>query len=130
MKVINLDIPAAGTWKRDCELTDIQIKPSIFLKFNKESDDTVWKIGFNDFIAIKINSEEFTADECLRNLPAKGSFFEIRSSPWLESLLKHTQRDILKKCKHFVFQFYDETIEIIAQNFVLEQLKDKPTIQQ
>ena len=34
---------------------------------------------------------------------------------------------ILDKCKHYVLQFYDETIEIIAQEFVFEQLREKPT---
>ncbi len=32
----------------------------------------------------------------------------------------------LDKCKHYVLQFYDETIEIIAHNFAFEQLKNKP----
>ena len=34
---------------------------------------------------------------------------------------------ILDKCKHYVLRFYDETVEIIAQKFAFEQLKEKPT---
>ena len=121
MKVIKLNIPVAGCWKRDCELTDIQVKPSLLLAFNVETDDSVWRIVFKDYIAIKITSEEFTADKCLRALPVEGAFFEIADSPWIEELM-YAKKEILEKCKHFVFCFYDEAIEVIAEGFALDKI--------
>lgn len=76
---------------------------------------------FQDFIALKITSEEFTADKCLRSLPVDAAFFEIDDSPWINELM-YTKKDILKKCKHFVFCFYDETIEIIAKEFTQQKI--------
>lgn len=56
-----------------------------------------------------------------------GAFFEILDSPWIREFGQEEDR-ILDKCKHYVFRFYDETIEIVAQDFVFEQLKEKPLI--
>ena len=61
------------------------------------------------------------------DLPIDGAFFEILDSPWI-FVFGQEQDKILDKCKHYVFQFYDETIEVIAQDFIFEQLKEKPAI--
>ena len=52
------------------------------------------------------------------DLPVGGAFFEILDSPWISEFGKEQDRENLDKCKHYVFEFYDEIIEIIAQNLV------------
>jgi hypothetical protein len=63
----------------------------------------------------------------LASLPVDGAFFEILDSPWI-SEFGWKGETILNKCKHYVFEFYDEIIEVIAQDFIFEQLKEKPII--
>ena len=76
-------------------------------------------------MAYKVLGEEFSRIGYLIDLPVDGAFFEILNSPWMSEFLKEQDR-ILNKCKHYVFRFYDETVEIIAQEFVFEQLKEPP----
>lgn len=120
MKIIDLNIPASGTWKRDCVLTSIKIYPDLILEFAKDSDQSQWKIYFSDFISIKITSEEFTSDKLLRELPEAGSFYEVIHSKWIEELM-FSKNEILCKCKHFVFCFYDEVIEVISSSIKVNQ---------
>jgi hypothetical protein len=119
MKYITLDIPPAGSWKRDCELVHFNFRP-LWLEILKESDETKWKIKFNGLVAFKITSEEFTIH--LKNTPKNGSFYLIEDSFWISDLNK-TNSSILEKCKHYVLFFYDETLEVIAQDLVYEKIK-------
>jgi hypothetical protein len=75
----------------------------------------------------KVIGEEFSTTRYLIKLPVDGAFFEILDSLWIREFGQERSR-ILDKCKHYVLRFYDETIEIIAQDFVFEQLKEKPII--
>lgn len=127
MKIEKISIPAAGTWPRDCELIYLIQHKGLKIIYHKDEDDTYWDIQCERIVAYKVTNEEFSRTGYLTTLPVDGAFFEISDSPWICEFGKKEDR-ILDKCKHYVFQFYDETIEIIAQDFIFEQLKDKPII--
>jgi hypothetical protein len=122
-----LDTSAAGTWARDCELLCLSDCKVFKLIYHRDEDDTYWSLQCKKIVAYKVIGEEFSRAGYLINLPTEDSFFEILDSPWICEF-EREQSIFLDKCKHYVLRFYDETIEIIAQNFVFEQLKDKPII--
>ncbi|EKE24984.1 MAG: hypothetical protein ACD_5C00337G0001, partial [uncultured bacterium] len=95
--------------------------------YHRDEDDTYWSIQCEKIVAYKVINEEFSRTGYLITLPVDGAFFEILDSPWIREFGQKEDR-ILDKCKHYVLRFYDETIEIIAQAFVFEQLKEKPFI--
>ncbi|MDR3624508.1 MAG: hypothetical protein P4L16_05160 [Chlamydiales bacterium] len=125
MKIKEINIPAAGTWARDCELIRLSDYKGFSLAYHKDEDDTYWNMKFEGIVAYKVITEEFSTTGYLINLPVEGAFFEIIDSPWIHEFGEHHDR-ILNKCKHYIFQFYDETLEVVAQNFVVEQLQGKP----
>lgn len=125
MKVETMNIPAAGTWARDCELICLSDCKGFRVSYHKDEDDTYWRMRCEGIVAYRVLSEEFSYVGYLIDLPVDGAFYEISDSPWISEFGKDQAR-ILDKCKHYVFQFYDETIEIIAQNVFFEQLKEKP----
>ncbi len=127
MKIEKIDTPAAGTWARDCELLCLSQHKGFKLSYHRDEDDTYWSLKCSRIVAYKVTNEEFSTTGYLINLPVEGAFFEILDSPWIKEFGQERTR-ILDKCKHYVLRFYDETIEIIAQYFVFEQLKEKPII--
>ena len=124
MKIEKVDTPAAGTWARDCELLCLSDCNGFKISYHRDEDDTYWCLQCKGIVAYKVFSEEFSMVGYLLNLPVEGAFFEILDSPWIHEFGREQAR-ILDKCKHYVLQFYDETIEIIAQDFVFEKLKEK-----
>ncbi len=123
MKIEKLNIPAAGTWARDCELTNLIQHKGLKINYHKDEDDSNWNIECQNIVAYKITNEEFSRNGYLKNLPVEGAFFEILDSPWISEFGEKENR-ILSKCKHYIFQFYDETIEIIAQNFIFTNIEN------
>ena len=126
MKIGKLNIPAAGTWARDCELICLFDYKGFRVNYHRDEDDTYWSLRCEGIVAYQVIGEEFSRAGYLIDLPVDGAFFEILDSPWIHEFGQEQAR-ILDKCKHYVLRFYDETIEIIAKNFVFEQLKEKPT---
>lgn len=127
MKIEKIDTPAAGTWSRDCELIYLVQHKGLKISYHRDEDDTYWNIHCERIVAYKIINEEFSRTSYLINLPVDGAFFEILDSPWIREFGQE-EDNILDKCKHYVLRFYDETIEIIAQDFIFEKLKEKPFI--
>jgi len=127
MKIEKINNPAAGTWERDCELMCLIQYKGLKIIYHRDEDDTYWRLECEKVVAYKVINEEFSAAGYLINMPINGAFFEIFDSPWVHEFGPEQDR-ILNKCKHYILQFYDETIEVIAQNFVFEQLKEKPII--
>jgi len=129
MKIKIIDSPASGIWARDCELISlINDKTSGFiLKYHKESNDTYWNLISEIRPAYKVVGEEFFRVGYLRNLPREGSFFEVLDSPWIKELGEFGNR-MPVDCKHYVLQFYDETVEIIASKFIFEPLKGECSV--
>jgi hypothetical protein len=127
MKIEPINTPAAGTWPRDCELISLSYCKGFKLSYHKDEEDTYWNIKCEGFVAYRLINEEFSRKGYLINLPVEGSFYEISDSPWI-SVFKQNKAEILNKCKHYVFRFYDETIEIIAQKCFFEKLNEKPII--
>jgi hypothetical protein len=125
MKIEKINTPAAGTWSRDCELICLSDCKGFRLSYHRDEDDTYWSMKCEGIVAYKVIGEEFSTTGYLIDLPVEGSFFEILDSPWIHEFGEERSR-ILDKCKHYVLQFYDGTVEIIAQNYVFEQLKEKP----
>lgn len=125
MKIEKVDTPAAGTWARDCELISLinDNKIGFILKYRKDSNDTYWSLKCEIMPAYKVVGEEFFRVGYLRNLPKDGAFFEICDSPWIIEL-REFQTRIPLDCKHYVLQFYDETVEIIASKFTFEQTNE------
>jgi hypothetical protein len=128
MKIEKIDTPAAGTWARDCELLSLSDYKEFKLSFHRDQDDSYWGRQCRGIIAYKVFNEEFSRASYLIELSLCGAFFEILDSPWIGEFGREQAR-ILNRCKHYVLRFYDETVEIIAQDFVFEQLKEKPIIQ-
>ncbi len=125
MKIRKIDTPAAGKWARDCELLCLTDCKKFKIYYHRNEDDTYWSLECKLIISYKITSEEFSMAGYLANLPADGAFFEILDSPWVREFGPE-RPEVLAKCKHYVLEFYDEIIEIIAQQFIFEQLKEKP----
>lgn len=128
MKIEKIDTPAAGTWARDCELLCLSECKRFKITYYKDEDGTYWALHCNHIVAYKVFSEEFSMVGYLVKMPIDGAFFEIIDSPWIKEFGRD-RAHILDKCKHYVLKFYDEVIEIIAQEFVFEQLKEKPVIE-
>jgi hypothetical protein len=127
MKIEKVDTPAAGTWARDCELLCLSDCKGFKISYHRDEDDTYWCLRCKGVVAYNVMGEEFSRTGYLINLPVDGAFFEILDSPRIKEFGEERAR-ILDKCKHYVLRFYDETIEIIAQEFVFEQLQEKPII--
>lgn len=127
MKIEKIGTPAAGTWARDCELLCLSDSGGFKIIYHRDEDDTYWSLQCERIVAYKVTSEEFSRTGYLINLPVDGAFFEILDSPWIHEFGQEKDR-ILDKCMHYVLRFYDETIEVIAQNFDFEQLKEKPEL--
>lgn len=126
MKVEPIDTPAAGTWARDCELISLYYDDKGFrISYRREEDDTYWSMKCDGITAYKVISEELSRKGYLINLPFEGAFFEIFDSPWIDELGGGGSR-ILNQSRHYVLKFYDETVELIAQKLIFEQLKEKP----
>lgn len=125
MKVQELDTPATGAWSRDCELIYFCSYNGIKLIYYMEENKAHWEAKIYGLVAYKFICEEFSSVGYLENLPVEGAFYEIVDSPWLNEF-NDFQSETINKCKHFVLQFYDATIEIIAQNLSFEPLKEKP----
>ncbi len=127
MKIERLDTPAAGTWARDCELIYIGHHKGFKIDYHRDEDDTYWRMRSEMIAAYKVLGEEFSRVGYLMKLPTEGAFFEILDSPWIHEF-EQAQAHTLVGFKHYVLRFYDETVEIIAQEFFFEQLNQKPTI--
>ena len=127
MKFEKIDTPAAGAWARDCELLFLGSGKGFKLIYYRDEDETYWSLLCERVVAYKVTGEQFLRDGYLISLPVDGAFFEILDSPWIREFGRE-EASILDKCKHYVLRFYDHTVEIIAQEFVFEQLKEKPTI--
>lgn len=121
MSLTLLNIPCAGTWKRDCELTSLEINTKLRLEFIKEEDQSKWKLEFDNLVAFKLTGEEFSG-QLFTDLPQEGSFYIYENSPWLKSLKRFKKDELIEKCKHFVLFFYDEVIEVAAKELFYEKL--------
>jgi hypothetical protein len=121
VKIVKIDNLAAGTWHRDCELTSFVYQLSDFqLEFEKDSDSKKWKILFKNVVSYKVTSEEFIGVGALAQLPNNGSFFEVNDSAWVNEI---TDGDQSLKLRHFIFCFYEEIIEVLAEEL---EFKDLP----
>lgn len=127
MKIKELEMKGAGAWARDCELIFLNYYNEFQVCYRREKDNSYWIIKFEHVAAHKLINEEFGRSGYLAKLPNNGAFFEIQDSPWMIELAKD-QSCFLKKSKHYLFKFYDETLEVIAQKLTNEQLREKPNI--
>lgn len=120
MKIVKIDNVAAGTWHRDCELITFVYQLSDFqFEFEKDSDTKKWKVLFKNTVSYKVTSEEFIGVGGLANLPNGGSFFEVKDSAWVNEI---TDGDQSLKLKHFIFCFYEEIIEVLAEELSFQDL--------
>lgn len=126
MKVKAIEIPAAGISSRDCELICLCDYKEFTVSYRKEEDNTFWLMKCEGLIAYKVISEEFSTTGYLIDMPTEGVFFEILDSPWIHDIGEHER--ITGGCKHYVLNFRDEIIEVIAQKLIFDQLKEKPII--
>jgi len=127
MKIERINIPAAGFWSRDCELLCLSDCKGFKLIYRRDEDDTYWSLECEHVVAYKVITEEFSSTGYLINIPVEGAVFEVTDSPWIQEFGSETNQ-ILSKCRHYILQFYDETIEIIAKNFIFKQLKEPPIL--
>ena len=126
MKIEQLNIPAAGTWSRDCELIQLCDEGNLKILYYKDEDQSHWEVECCGIICYKLTSEEFSTVSYLLKLPIEGAFYEISNSPWLEDFRICNRDDIINQRKHFVLQFYDETVEILAEKLTFKPVKEKP----
>jgi len=118
MKIIKIDNLASGTWQRDCELIYIAQQLSDFqFEFKKDSDSQTWKVLFKNTVSYKVTAEEFIEIDILSKMPNDGSFFEIQDSHFVKKI---TDKKKSLKLKHYIFCFYDEFIEVIAEDLTFE----------
>ncbi len=127
MKIKTIDIPAAGKWARDFELMSLSDEKSFTLYYHKAEDNTYWKLGCSLVIAYQVTDSEFVLGNYLLELPEEGVFVEITDSPWISEFGSYDAK-ILDKCKHYVFRFSDETVEVIAQRYSFEKLDERASI--
>lgn len=126
MKVQELDNPAAGTWSRDCELIHFSLQDDMQLLYYKDEDRTHWEVEIWGIIAYKYICEEFSNVGYLEKLPVEGAFYEILDSPWVEEFEVFLENNKYGEIKHFVLQFYDETLEFLAQTLIFKPVKERP----
>ncbi len=125
MKIIKINNLATGTWQRDCELTYIAQQLSDFqLEFKKDSDSQRWRVLFKNTISYKVTAEEFIEFDILSKMPNDGSFFEIQDSNFIKKIIG---KENLLKLKHYIFCFYDEFIEVIAEDLTFEIILSSST---
>lgn len=76
-------------------------------------------IFFKNSASYRVTSEEFIGVGVLAELPNDGSFFEVKDSEWVNEI---TDCDQTLKLKHFIFCFYEEIVEILAEDLSFEDL--------
>ncbi|MEL7432197.1 MAG: hypothetical protein AAGI90_06725 [Chlamydiota bacterium] len=126
MKTRKIKIAGAESSTRDCKRLCLVHYKELKINYHRGRDDTYWRLQCERIIAYKVTSKEFSRGNYLKHMPIEEGFFEVLDSPWMSEFGKEENK-ILDKCKHYVLLFYDETVEIIAQKFAFEQLKEKPT---
>jgi len=113
---------AAGTWHRDCELVQVNgLLPDFELVFEKESDGGRWKATFKTIVGARLSSEECVDDALSSVLPVYGSMYVLKESPWVSELKKCGQ-PFCTHLQHFVLCFYDEMVEVAAEDMMLQEL--------
>lgn len=127
MKIKALTFLGTGTGARDCELICLSDYKDFKINYHRDKDSTYWSLRCKGVVAYKVISEEFSLTGYLLDIPIKGAFFEILDSPWINEFGSEKAKT-LDRCKHYVLRFYDETIEIIAREFIFEKLTEKPRI--
>lgn len=127
MRVKTIDIPTAGASARACQLISLNDDEGLMLNYCIDEDNGYWRLQCRLIVAYEVVGNEYAMKDYLLKLPDKGIFFEILDSPWISKFGDY-KAEILAQCKHYVFRFYNETIEIIAQNFYFEKLNEKPSI--
>lgn len=123
MKIQNINAPGAGSWARDCELISCKIEKGLIIHYHKDEDDTFWSISCEGLIAFKFTAEELSTAGYLVNLPTDGAFFEVIDSPWISEFEFNAR--LIQDCKHYIFEFYDETLEIIAKQVIFNKIESK-----
>lgn len=128
MEVKDINNQATGTWYRDAELLSLKGGRigDLEIVVYKDSDNTKWHIVFEDFIAYKVTSEEFLTLDLLDYLDkAKGAFLEVINSPWMDQYQIEHHHSLEGSRHHYVYYCYDETIEVIAKDFTVTEVKDE-----
>ncbi len=75
MKITSINIPAAGTWAKDCELLSLSDCRGFTLNYRKDEDNTFWSMRHQGIIAYKVISEEFARNGYFDKTTYKWFFF-------------------------------------------------------
>jgi hypothetical protein len=67
MKIEKIDIAAAGTWARDCELLCLSDCKGFKISYHRDEDDTYWSLQCKGIVAYKVMGEEFSTTGYLIN---------------------------------------------------------------
>ena len=84
----------------------------------EEETEKEWHLRFPEVPAFKCTTEE-SAAVVLGSLPSNGACYEVADSPWLQEL-GLGRLEYLSGAKHYIICCYDEVVEVITTNHVIE----------
>lgn len=119
VKVWNLPIKA--NWHRATTLRGVTFGgDGLALRLVEEVTQKEWHLRFPEVQAFKCTTEE-SAAVVLGALPSNGAFYEVVDSAWLQEL-GLGRLEYLSDAKHYIICCYDEVVEVVATNHVIEPL--------
>jgi hypothetical protein len=119
MKIIEWDVPIVARWYRSTELKDLHFgKGDLVLRVIEEDTDRERTVVFKNVQAFRGTTEECAAP-IIGTLPQDGGFFQVQDSPWLTELGRG-EVSFLDQSKHYIVACYDEILEIVAWDALVE----------
>jgi hypothetical protein len=120
MRYINWNVPLRGDWLRGAELVELSFTGTLLRVLLLEEDtETKWEFLFRNVQAFRR-----TTQECARFVvKAEGvnrPFMKVENSDWIKNL-GASQISFLDKSQHFVIFSYDDLIEVVAWDCVVEK---------
>jgi len=119
MKISTWAVPIRSRWYRSTELRELRFgRGGVILRIIEEDTEREWTVQFNNVQAFRITTEE-CAIRIIEQLPQCGGFFEVQDSPWLSELGRQ-EVSFLDRSKHYVVACYDEIVEVVAWDALIE----------
>jgi len=119
MKISTWDVPIRSRWYRSTELKELRFdRGGVILRVLEEDTEREWTVHFKNVQAFRSTTEE-CAVAIIEQLPEGGGFFEVKDSPWLAELGRG-EVSFLEQSKHYIVGCYDEIVEVVAWEALVE----------
>ena len=114
------ETPISAAGRRSLELVSVTYDTTKIVVQLSEETEKSWRISFSSTQGLRITTFE-SAFEVLKEITGEGGLFELEQSRWLQSL-GAGQREYMKRARHFVICCYDQIVEVIAWEVIIEEV--------